>query len=253
MIKKLPVSVITPCFNSEKTLDATIKSVLNQDFNDFEYFLIDDCSSTPECRDIIQHYASNDSRITPIFLDSNKGSGYSRNLCIEKSKGKYITFLDSDDIWLNTKLSTQIKIMNEFNTEISHGSYGYIDEIGNKLKKQYIVPSHPITYKMLLKNTSIGCLTAMYNSEKVGKMYMSLHRVKQDYALWLKILKKGYSSHPIESILGYYRIHNNSVTKNKAQMAMKHIAFLRETQKISTLLALYYTIHYAFNGLIKRL
>jgi len=243
------VSIITPVYNSEKFLDETATSVFNQTYNNWEWILIDDCS-TDNSWDILNELSERDSRVKIYKNTKNLKSGKTRNLAIKKAEGNYIAFLDSDDLWHKDKLAIQISFMQENNYFFSHTSYGYIDEEGDKIKSTLHVSSE-VSYKQLLKRTEISCLTAIYNADQIGKFYMSEHARKQDYALWLAILKSGVPSFGIDEELASYRQVKNSATSNKYKLILKHITFLKETQKFSTIKALYYTAYWMVNGFVR--
>jgi teichuronic acid biosynthesis glycosyltransferase TuaG len=136
------------------------------------------------------------------------------------------------------------------NYYFSHTSFGYLDEQGNKIKSTLHV-SPVVNYQYLLKCTEIGCLTVIYDAEKIGKFYMSEHAQKQDYALWLSILKNGINSYGIDIELAYYRLVKNSVTSKKYKLILKHVSFLKETQNFNTIQAIYYTMYWMVNGFIR--
>lgn len=249
-VENIKVSIITPVYNSDFFLREAIESVLNQTYQNWEHIIVDDMSkdSSP---DIIREYAGKDKRITPIFLDKNVGAGPARNKAIEASSGQIIAFLDSDDIWLKEKLETHVDFMSKTNAAFSHTSYGFINEEGEIINKTFHVSNKPIKYKDLLKRTEISCLTAMYDVRKVDKMYMPNLRVKQDYALWLSILKKGFESIPLDVELAFYRQRKNSNTNKKYKLVVKHIKFLYTIEKLGLSRTLYYTSWWAFNGIFK--
>lgn len=244
------VSVITPVFNSEKYIAKTFQSLLNQTYSNWEWVLVDDCSSDNSVR-IIEEFMQRDGRVILLKNLENLGSGVTRNKAIENAKGDFIAFLDSDDIWHSEKLEVQVNFMLERNISFSHTSYGYINEHGNQIKSTFHVSRHPVTYKHLLKRTEISCLTAIYNCKEIGKFYMSDHRRKQDYALWLAILKSGVESHPIDMELAYYRQTPSSATSQKHKLIVLHYKFLRSTQGFGLFLAVYYTFFWAINGFIR--
>lgn len=248
-IKTPLVSIITPSYNSEEFITATIESVLAQTYTNFELFIIDD-ASTDASKEIITNYSAKDNRIKTVFLTENKGQGNARNIATKEAKGVFIAFLDSDDVWHPEKLEKQVAFMQENNISFSHTSYGFINEQGSNILKTYRV-SKPVKYKALLKKTKIGCLTAMYDVSKIGKKYMPELRKKQDYALWLSILKTGIISYPLTEELAYYRLRKNSITHKKNKGVFAHFSFLRKTEKLSALAALYYTMCWGINGLQK--
>jgi len=244
------VSIITPSFNSGKFISETIQSVLNQTYSNWEMIITDDCSGDNTV-EIIEQIVEKDSRIRLYRFEKNKGSGPARNNSIKKAKGKYLAFLDSDDIWVPNKLEKQLKFLEENNISFSHSSYGFLDESGNEIRKPFIVSKKPVGYKELLKRTEISCLTAIYNQEEIGKMYMPDLRKKQDYALWLSILKTGVKSFPQADILAFYRQRKTSATSKKHQLIFKHYFFLRTQENLTIYASLHYTFLWIVNGLLK--
>lgn len=244
------VSIITPTYNSAKFLEETIKSVLEQTYSNWEMLITDDCS-TDNTINIIKKFQEKDNRITLYQLSVNSGAGPARNNSIKNANGKYITFLDSDDIWVPNKLEKQITYMQSKNAVFSHSSYGFINENGIKMRKPFIVSSYPVKYNDLLKCTEISCLTAIYDQEIIGKKFMPDLKRKQDYALWLSILKEGYSSIPQVEILAFYRQSKNSATNKKYKLIIKHYIFLRQQEKLNILNSIKFTIYWIWNGLVK--
>jgi teichuronic acid biosynthesis glycosyltransferase TuaG len=244
------VSIITPVYNSEKFISETIQSVLNQTYENWEHLIVDDCS-TDNSWEIINSFASQDKRIKSFRLNSNSGSGVARNLAIKNAKGKYISFLDSDDLWIPGRLEKHIGFMMQENFAFSHSSYGYITEEGAPVKKIFMVSKSPVDYKHLLKRTEISCLTAIFDQEQIGKYYMPDIRRKQDYGLWLSILKCGVKSMPYPELLAYYRQRKGSATNNKFRLIFAHYTFLRKNERLNVYSSLKYTIYWAIGGLIK--
>lgn len=245
----MKVSIITPVYNAERFLKETAQSVLSQTYTDWEWVLVNDCS-TDRSWQIMQELAQGDPRIKIFSNEKNLKSGKTRNYAIEQAKGRFIAFLDADDTWHPEKLAIQIPFMLDNDYHFSHTSYGYLDEEGNKIKSTLHV-SKVVDYKHLLKRTEISCLTAVYDAEKIGKFYMSEHARKQDYALWLSILKSGVKSYGIDQELAYYRQVANSATSSKHKLILKHIAFLKDTQGFSTIKAMYYTGYWMVNGFVR--
>ena len=234
------VSIITPTYNSEQYLKEAIDSIISQTYPNWEMLITDDCS-TDGTWTLLKNYAKKEKRVKLFRLAQNMGSGVARNNSIKYASGKYVAFLDSDDVWVPQKLEKQVLFMEENEVAFSHSSYGYWDEEGNEIRKPFVVSSHPINYTDLLKRTEISCLTAIYNQAIIGKMYMPDMRRKQDYALWLSILKKGYQSVPQKEVLAYYRQRRGSATNKKYRLIHKHIEFLRRQEKLSTFQAIRYT------------
>ena len=246
----MKVSIITPTYNSEKFIERTAKSVLNQTFIDWEWIIVDDMSND-NTKEILNKLKKQDKRIKCYFSEENKGSGPTRNKAIEIASGDYIAFLDSDDLWIPEKLQLHVDFMEKKQSVFSHTSYGFIDENDNRIKNIYHVSNFPITYKDLLKRTEISCLTAMYNQKKIGKFYMPNLRKKQDYALWLSILKKGYVSDPFDFETAFYRQHANSITSNKLNLILKHWKFLHQNENLNYFKSMYYTLYWGLGGFKK--
>ena len=244
------VSVITPLYNNSAFLEDCVNSVLNQEYQNWEMLIVDDCSSD-DSYSLAQSLSAQDPRIKAFQMSENSGSGLARNKAIHEANGEYIAFLDSDDIWHPKKLMIQINAMELNNAVFSHTNYGYLSEEGKFLEKELRVSNNWVTYWDLLKRTEISCLTAVYNARVIGKIYMPDLRRKQDYALWLKILKAGNNSLSIPVKLAWYRQVKGSATSNKSALIINHIIFLRETQGMNLIKALYYTGLWMLNG-IKR-
>ncbi len=242
------VSIITPLYNSEKFLPYTIESVINQTYKNWELLIVDDMS-TDNSLQIAMQYAQCDSRIKVIQLKENSGPAIARNVAIEAAKGKYIAFLDSDDLWLPTKLENQLKFMNDKNISFSYTAYKKIDEDGTY--RGIIWVPERITYNKLLDTNVIGCLTAIYDAEKLGKIYMPNIAKRQDYALWLKILKKEKQAFGINVPLAVYRVRKGSVSSNKFKAAFYQWKIYREIEQISVFKSMYHFVKYVYYGFMK--
>ena len=242
------VSIITPSYNSAKYVVQTIESVLAQTYQNWEMIIVDDCS-TDDSIDVIQSFVKKDNRIKLYQLGKNSGAAVARNKAIELAQGSFIAFLDSDDLWTSDKLEKQIEFMQKNNLILSYTGYEIMDEFGNKTGE--FVPPTKLSYKDLLKTCSIGCLTAIYNADILGKVYMPVVRKRQDYALWLKILRQGYMAYGMTEILARYRIHSSSISANKINAAQYQWKIYRECEKLNLIKSCYYFIQYAVHGVIK--
>jgi len=245
----MKVSIITPVYNSARFIKETAQSVFNQSYSNWEWILVDDCS-IDNSWELLNRLKLKDNRIKIFKNSTNIKSGLTRNFAISQATGRYIAFLDSDDLWHSDKLKIQILFMQKNNYYFSHTSYGYIDEEGGKIKSIFNV-SKEVDYKHLLKRTEISCLTAMYDAEKIGKYYMSEHPRKQDYALWLAILKDGINSYGLDIELAYYRQVKTSATSKKYNLIFKHVIFLKNTQQFNLVKAVYFTFYWMINGFIR--
>lgn len=248
---KNKVSIITPTFNSEKFLESTIKSVLEQGFENFEMIIVDDCS-TDETIKIAKKYSEKDKRIKVIKLEKNSGAAIARNTALEIAEGQYIAFLDSDDLWKKNKLRKQIDFMKKDNIGFSFTGYELISEEGDKLNKIIKVP-YKITYSDLLKNTIIGCLTVVIDRNKIGDFRMPLVRAGQDTATWLSILRNGECAYGYNEVLSEYRLVNGSISSNKIKALKRTWNTYRNLEKLSFIKCSYYFAHYCVNAMLKRI
>ncbi len=244
------VSIITPVYNTERFLRFCILSVLNQSFRDWELILINDCS-TDNSQKVMDEFAQLDSRIISIANQENVGSGETRNRGIRMARGRFLCFLDSDDRWKPEKLESQIGFLKSTGHAFTFSSYDFIDSSGNSIKAPKIVTSQPIDYEFLLKRTEIFTSTVMIDLEQTGKIFMPLHRRKQDYGLWLSLLKSGHQAYGMKEILAEYRLREGSATSKKWTLVWKHVVFLKQTQGFGWGRSLIYTGHWAYNGFIK--
>lgn len=242
------VSIITPSYNSLRFIEDSVRSVLNQSYTNFELIIVDDCSKDNSWLPI-QELAKQDNRIHTYQLQKNSGAAMARNFGIQKANGKYLAFLDSDDLWDENKLEKQVQFMQENNYVFSFTNYRMIDEEGVALNKVVECPK-VIDYKQLLKNTTIGCLTVMLDIEKLGKVNMP-NLQPEDTALWLKILRNNEKAYCIQETLASYRVVGNSASSNKLKVAKKMWIVYRQSEKIGKLESSWYFINYAWNAVKK--
>mgnify|MGYP003385841264 CR=1 FL=1 len=245
------VSIITPSYNSSRFIEVTIQSVIKQTYTDWEMVIVDDCSKDNSV-DIIQAYVLKDDRIKLLINSKNKGAAESRNEALRLASGKYIAFLDSDDTWYSHKLEKQIQFMKGGDHEFTFSAYDIMSEEGNRLGKSVNVPKE-IVYNQYLKNTIIGCLTVIINKEKVGYFEMPNIKSSHDMALWLMIMKRGFSAFGLNEVLSTYRLVNTSNSANKIKAAKDVWKVYREIESLSLLKSMYCFLNYAFNAICKRI
>ncbi|WP_420299380.1 glycosyltransferase family 2 protein [Edwardsiella tarda] len=242
------VSIIIPTFNSEKTIRDTIESVLRQSYKNFEVIIIDD-SSSDRTVDICKWYSLQDKRIKFFINDDNYGAGFSRNAGISQANGRFIAFLDSDDIWHKDKLEKQISFMLINNYAFTYTGYQKITSSGELLSE--IHPINRVNYSELLKSNVIGCLTAVYDTSVLGKMYMPTIRKRQDMALWLSILEKIDFAYCLSGVYAYYREGSNTLSSNKFKIIFSQWDFYRKYLKFGVIRSSYYFFHYLMKAFIK--
>ena len=241
------VSIIMPNYNGEKYLKETIDSVISQTYQNWELIIADDCS-TDHSLEIIEQYEDN--RIRVIVSEENCGAAVSRNKAIAAANGRWIAFLDSDDLWNENKLSLQLKFMCEENCAFSFTHY-YFDRNDGILKK-FAPPKDRYDYKAILKHCYIACPTVIYDSSVLGKVYMPVDAVKrEDFGCWLRILRQNVQACCLHQCLTTVKIHTGSVSYNKTKMIKYQWNVYRNVEKISIIKSLFYMSHWAIKGFLK--
>ncbi len=210
--------------------------------------MIDDCSTDDSYR-VLKELESQDSRIKLLRMEKNKGPAVARNVGIANAKGRYIAFLDSDDLWFPEKLEKQIAFMNVKGAALSFTGYQKIDECGFGVGRIVSVPES-IDYLGLLNASVIACLTVLYDTKIIGKVLMPESKV-EDYGLWLKILKMGYVAHGLNQPLASLRKRRGSVSSNKLRAALWVWRLYRDSERLSLCRSSYHFINYAVRALIK--
>lgn len=235
------VSIIMPAFNAERYIDESISSVINQTFNKWELIIVND-NSTDGTQEIINRN-KNDKRIISITNTNCLGAAKSRNKAINISQGTYIAFLDSDDIWDEHKLEIQLKFMNENNIKFSFSSYRVIDEKGLIIGHRH-APTFQ-RYNDLLRHNKIGCLTSIFKRDCLSRedLFMPEIKMRQDYALWLKILKEVKIAHGLDACLASYRTHPSSLSANKIRAILYTWQVYRKIENLNLILSLYYFLN----------
>ncbi|MBP0902850.1 glycosyltransferase family 2 protein [Mariniflexile gromovii] len=239
------VSIITPMFNSEAFISETINSVINQTYKNWELLLIDD-GSTDKTLQIVAPFISQDANIKLLKNQMNAGAAISRNKGIEASNGKYIAFLDGDDVWKPQKLQVQIEFMETHNCDVSFSSYEQIGETGKPLNK-FIKALPELTYQKYLRSNYIGNLTGMFNAEILGKITAPNLRKRQDWALWLSAIKKsGKPAKGIQESLAYYRVRKDSMSSNKINLLKHNYLVYRKGLGFSTVRSMFYMLVFLY-------
>lgn len=245
------VSIIVPVYNASKFLNDTINTVLNQTYENWELIFVDDCSKD-NSKEIYMKY-KNDERIKWFDQEKNGGAALSRNKGIELSKGKYLCFLDADDLWDKDKLEKQVNFMKEKNCEFSFTGYEFADENGVPNGKKVYVPKR-INYKQALKNTTIWTSTVMFDMTLLTKenIYMPNVRRGQDTATWWKILKKIDYAYGLNEVLSFYRRTQDSLSANKITALKRTWNLYRNVEHLNIFSSFYNFCWYCFNAIRRR-
>jgi putative teichuronic acid biosynthesis glycosyltransferase tuaG len=239
-----------PNYNGERFIKDSIDTILNQTYKNWELLIVDDCSKDKSIEIIKKNY--NDKRIKLIKLYENKGSAYARNEALRQAQGRYIAFLDSDDLWLDNFLEEQMRFLQVNKASLVYCSYYMIDENNKEILNPYIVKDK-VSYKDILKFLPIGMLTSLYDTKQIGKHYFeeSLGSIRDDYVYWLKILKNIDFGYANPEILARYRIHKNGITKKKYKMILPQFKVYYKIERLGIIKSLYYLLHWSLHGLRK--
>ncbi len=218
------VSIIMSTYNAYDHVSASIDSIMAQEYSNWELLITDDCS-TDDTMAILSEYAKKDTRIKIFKNNINKGAGEARNKAIKEAQGRFIAFCDSDDLWKPEKLSTQLHFMASKGIDICYSSYLECDENGNNLN--IVIAKKQVTYRDIIKNDYIGFLTLIYDTTKIGKIFMPTLRKRQDWAMKILLLKKCPQAYGITDTLAYYIIRKDSLSRNKFNLVKYNIQVYR--------------------------
>lgn len=247
------VSVITPSYNSEKYILNTIKSVQLQTYDDWELIIVDDCSEDSTCS-IVENISMSDKRIRLLRQEQNGGAGKARTRGMEEATGRYIAYLDADDVWLAEKLEKQVAYMKKTNAAFSCTSYEVIDDSGKRLNKiVHMLPN--VDYVGFLTNNLLQTVGIMVDTEVVDKKYLVMPdiRRRQDAATWLQILKAGFECYGLDEVLAQYRRTENSLSSNKIKAIKGMWHLYRDIEHLSLPFSCYCFIRYAVLAVRKRI
>ena len=249
--KNVLVSIITPVYNYERYIAEAMESVLAQTYSNWEMIIVDDRSSdnSPE---IVKKYAKKDHRIKLIELPENLGAAMARNRALEHAKGRYIAFLDSDDIWDNSKLAKQIAFMQKNDFPVTFTSYELINENGTQLN--HVIHSvKKLSLNDYLKNTLIGFSTAIIDIEQTGSISFMDIKTRSDTQLWITLLKKGFFAYGLDEVLVKYRKDHKSLSSNKIKAALQVWRLYYKIENIGLIRSLYSFLFYGINAIKKRM
>jgi glycosyltransferase involved in cell wall biosynthesis len=250
MDSKYLVSVIVPLYNCEKFLHETLNSIIFQDYSHWEAIVIDD-NSTDGSYSIALNYSKLDKRIKVYKNNKNLGAALTRNIAIEKANGRFLAFIDSDDVWIKNKLSKQLDFMIKNKYVFSASNYGKMNE--NGIIKKYYVKSLPrLTYKNLLYNPP-GNLTVMYDTHFIGKIIVDNIRKRNDYLMWLKVIKKAQYLYGLNEILGYHRIRKGSLSENKLSLLKYHWHIYRRIERFNFFKSFFILFNIVSRNLLKKI
>ncbi|MEO6175949.1 MAG: glycosyltransferase family 2 protein [Flavobacterium circumlabens] len=242
------VSIIIPTYNTEKFIESTLQSVQKQTYKIWEMILVDD-ASTDQTVAIIERYAQKDDRIKLFKLSKNSGNGFARNVAVEKATGKYIAYLDADDVWLPEKLEKQIDFLKANNLPFTFSFYDCIDEEGNNLHRRVEAPLN-LTYRQLFFCNYVGNLTAIYDAEYFGKITLPASQKRQDWRLWLTIVKQIKTTKPVPEPLAFYRIRKDSISSSKFKLIKHNFEVYRQFHGYNSVSSVFLMIRFLITQLV---
>ncbi|MCH9049030.1 MAG: glycosyltransferase family 2 protein [Proteobacteria bacterium] len=242
------VSIIMPAYNADKYIRDGIESVLSQTYQEWELLIVNDCSQDSTAK-IVEEYCAQDDRIKFYHNEENSGPAMTRNNAINRAKGRFIAFLDSDDIWLPEKLDKQVSAMMAKRYPFTYTGYHRISEDGMIAGRRISVPEQ-LNYSQLLRNTAIVTSSVVLDIDAVGKIKMK-NTYYDDYACWLDVMKRGIVAHCINEDLVEYRVASSSVSRNKINSAIQVWKTYRSIERLGLLTSAWCFAGYALNALQK--
>jgi teichuronic acid biosynthesis glycosyltransferase TuaG len=242
------VSIVMPAFNAQAYLGETMESVLAQSRAEWELIVVDDCS-TDGTYEIAAAYGARDTRIRVVRLERSSGPAMARNAAIEAASGRYVAFLDSDDLWLPQKLERQLDFMRRRGAALGFTAYRRISADGARVGRMIHVPPR-LDYRALLGNTAIATSTAIVDRARVGPIRM-VKTYYDDFALWLEITRRGFYAVGLDEDLMRYRVVAGSVSRNKGRSAMMVWRTYREVERLGLIQSSWAFARYAANALRK--
>lgn len=250
MVTSAPlVSIIMPAHNSEQFICMAIDSVRAQTYQNWELIVINDQSTDRTC-EIVKSYEQHDKRISLHDTDYHNGMPSApRNTGVDLAKGRFISFLDSDDLWTNTKLEEQVPLFANENVVVVYSNYEKIDEDGKRSNRIVRAPRR-LNYDVLLHGNAIGNLTGIYDTQKVGKIkFKDIHH--EDFAMWLEILSKGGIGLNTNSTTAFYRLSKSGISRNKIRLLSWQWQIYRNVVHLSIAQSIKYYLFYAYYGFKK--
>mgnify|MGYP004556611999 FL=1 len=245
------VSIVVPVNNAERFLPETIGLVQKQTYRDWELILVDDCSSDNGAA-IVRQYAKDDTRIRLIQQEVNAGAARSRNLGISQANGRYLCFLDADDIWTSQKLEKELAYMKEKKAAFVFTGYEFADAKGEGLGKIVHVPE-TISYEQALKNTTIFTSTVMIDRDKIADTDIYMPQIaSEDTATWWHILKKYQIGYGLDENLVRYRRTEGTLSSNKLVAIQRIWGLYRRQEKLSWCKSIYCMFFWAFRAVLRR-
>lgn len=243
------VSVIMPAYNASGFIEAAIRSVLSQTYENWELLVIDDCSTDNTCQ-IVEALALQDDRIRLFPNKENQGVAKARNRGFDLCRGDYVALLDSDDFWFPTKLEKQVCAALQTQSDIIYCSYSMIDREGRSICEDFIVPEST-DYDSFLVQSVISCSTALLSRSVYTRHRFPTDYYHEDFILWVRLLRDGYTAHGISEVLAGYRLMEGTRSSDKVRSAINRWKIYRDYLKLPYAKSLVLIAKYATLGLRK--
>ena len=248
------VSIIVPVYNVEKVIKETMDSVLAQTYPHWELLLVEDCSKDNSAGAIMDYIAEKgDNRIRLIRQPSNQGAARARNRGLNQARGRYISYLDADDLWVPEKLEKQLKLMEQKDAAFSFTGYEFADEKGIGLGKIVRVPE-TLSYTQALSNTTIFTTTVMFDTQKIPKDLLEMPEIKsEDTALWWRVLRTGYVAYGLDENLARYRRAGRTLSSNKLEAIRRIWNLYRKAEGLSLIRSMWHFCFWAVRAVWRRI
>lgn len=248
------VSIITPVYHAQDYIKQTLDSVLAQDYENWEHILVVDGGEDPTIAHIQEYVKAHpEANIRLVIQETNQGAAHARNRGVKEARGRYIAYIDADDLWRKDKLSLQLAFMEKNRTGFSFSGYEFGDENAKGTGKIVRVPE-TITYRQALKNTTIFTSTVIFDTTIIPKDEIEMPIMKsEDTALWWKILRKGQPAYGLDENLVTYRRPAKSLSSNKLEAVRRIWNLYRKAEGLSVPVSIYYFCFWAVTAVYRRL
>lgn len=247
------ISIIVPVYNAENFILETMDCVLAQTYPEWELLMVEDCGSDRSA-EVIAQYAEEkqESRIRLIRQPSNQGAARARNRGLKEAKGKYIAYLDADDLWMPEKLERELAFLKDKDAAFVFTGYEFADENGRGMGKVVHVPK-TLSYRQALSNTTIFTTTVMFDTEKIPKEQLKMPEIKsEDTALWWKVLRSGHTAYGLDENLALYRRPGRSLSSNKLEALRRIWNLYRKAEGMSVASSAWHFCFWAVRAVRRR-
>lgn len=248
------ISIIVPVYNVEKYVIETVRSVEAQTYSEWELLLVEDCS-TDGTMERLQAYVREraDSRIRILPQPSNMGAARARNRGLAEARGRYVAYLDADDLWLPEKLERELAFMREKGAAFAFTGYEFANERGQGTGKVVRVPA-TLSYRQALSNTTIFTTTVMFDTEKIDRALLEMPVIKsEDTALWWKVLRSGYTAYGLDENLVRYRRGEKTLSSNKLEAVRRIWNLYRKAEGLGIASSAWHFLFWAARAVKRRL